>query len=199
MKKGMMTLSILLMLCLILPLQLHAEKPLETVQVQVNKLLDVLSDPTLKAESESETEKKKIWAIVDSIFDYTALSRRSLGRNWKRMNPDQQKEFTYLFRRLLGNLYMDRIMTYTDEKVIFIKEKVFSKNKAEVESKIITKSKEIPVSYRMILKNDSWGVYDVVIEGVSLVRNYRSQFKSILKNKTSSDLLRILREKVEGK
>jgi len=199
MKKGMMTLSILLMLCLILPLQLHAEKPLETVQVQVNKLLDVLSDPTLKAESESETEKKKIWAIVDSIFDYTALSRRSLGRNWKRLNPDQQEEFTYLFRRLLGNLYMDRIMTYTDEKVIFIKEKVFSKNKAEVESKIITKSKEIPVSYRMILKNDSWGVYDVVIEGVSLVRNYRSQFKSILKNKTSSDLLRILREKVEGK
>ena len=199
MKKGMMTLSILLMLCLILPLQLHAEKPLETVQVQVNKLLDVLSDPTLKAESESETEKKKIWAIVDSIFDYTALSRRSLGRNWKRMNPDQQKEFTYLFRRLLGNLYMDRIMTYTDEKVIFIKEKIFSKNKAEVESKIITKSKEIPVSYRMILKNDSWGVYDVVIEGVSLVRNYRSQFKSILKDKTSSDLLRILREKVEGK
>ena len=199
MKKGMMTLSILLMLCLILPLQLHAEKPLETVQVQVNKLLDVLSDPTLKAESESETEKKKIWAIVDSIFDYTALSRRSLGRNWKRLNPDQQKEFTYLFRRLLGNLYMDRIMTYTDEKVIFIKEKVFSKNKAEVESKIITKSKEIPISYRMILKNDSWGVYDVVIEGVSLVRNYRSQFKSILKDKTSSDLLRILREKVEEK
>jgi len=199
MKKGMMTLSIFLMLCLILPLQLHAEKPLEIVQIKVNKLLDVLSDPSLKAGSETETEKKKIWAIVDSIFDYTALSRRSLGRNWKRLNPDQQKEFTHLFRRLLGNLYMDKIMTYTDEKVIFIKEKVFSKNKAEVETKVITKSKEIPISYRMILKNDFWKVYDVVIEGVSLVRNYRSQFKSILKDKTSSDLLRILREKVEGK
>ena len=130
------------------------------------------------------------------MFDYTELSRRSLGRNWKRLDTDQQKEFVNLFRRLLGKAYMDRVMVYTDEKVVFFKESLFSGNKAEVKSKIITKSNEIPMDYRLILENDFWKVYDMSIEGVSLVKNYRSQFKSILKDKTPSDLIRILREKV---
>jgi phospholipid transport system substrate-binding protein len=158
--------------------------------------LDVLRDPSLKTKSKSEVKQKKIWTIVDSIFDYKELSKRSLGRNWRRLNPDQQKEFVNLFRRLLGKAYMDRIMAYADEKVVFFKETFFSENKAEVKSKLITKSNEIPMYYRLILENDSWKVYDVSIEGVSLVRNYRSQFKSILKDKAPSDLLQILRKKV---
>jgi phospholipid transport system substrate-binding protein len=196
MKKGMMTLSVCFIFCIIFPLQVHAEKPLEIVKAQVNDLIDVLNDPALKAKSQTENKEKKIWTIVDGIFDYTELSRRSLGRNWKRLDPDQQKEFVNLFRRLLGKAYMDRIMVYTDEKVVFIKETLFSENKAEVKSKLITKSNEIPMFYRMIRQDDSWKVYDVSIEGVSLVRNYRSQFKSILKDETPSDLLQILREKV---
>jgi phospholipid transport system substrate-binding protein len=196
MKKGMMTLSVYFLFCLIFPLQVHAEKPLEIVKAQVNDLLDVLRDPSLKTKSKSEVKQKKIWTIVDSIFDYKELSKRSLGRNWRRLNPDQQKEFVNLFRRLLGKAYMDRIMAYADEKVVFFKETFFSENKAEVKSKLITKSNEIPMYYRLILENDSWKVYDVSIEGVSLVRNYRSQFKSILKDKAPSDLLQILRKKV---
>ena len=196
MKRKIMLISVCFIFCLVFPLQVHAEKPMEAVQSRINNLLDVLKDPSLKAESKSEIKEEKIWSIVDSIFDYKELSRRSLGRNWRRLNPDQQKEFTDLFRKLLGKVYMGRLMESTAPKVVFMKEIIFSKNKAEVQSKVITKSNEIPMFYRMILHNDSWKVYDVSIEGVSLIRNYRSQFKSILKDKTPSDLLRILRKKV---
>ena len=91
---------------------------------------------------------------------------------------------------------MDKILAFTDEKVVFEKERVVSETKVEVQSKIITASAEIPINYRMIKKGDEWNVYDVLIEGVSLVKNYRSQFKDILTNKTPEDLLEILRKKV---
>ncbi len=184
------------MFCLIFPPSVHAGKPLETAQSQVDKLMNVLRDPALKPESESAVKKEKIWAIVDDIFDYTELSKRSLGRNWKRLHPDQQEEFAHLFSRLLGKVYMDRIMAYTDEKIVFLKESIFSEDEAEVQSKIITNANQIPMDYRMILRNDSWKVYDVVIEGVSLISNYRSQFNSILTDKSPADLIQILKEKV---
>jgi phospholipid transport system substrate-binding protein len=194
--KRMMILSVFFIFCLIFPFQVHAEKPMEVVQSRVNVLLDVLRDPSLKAKSTSEIKEKKIWAIVDSIFDYKELSKRSLGRNWKKLNSAQQEEFTDLFRKLLGRVYMDRLVESKGPEVFFTKEILFSKNKAEVQSKVLTESNEIPIFYRMILKEDSWKVYDVSIEGVSLVRNYRSQFKSILKDKTPADLLQIMRKKV---
>jgi len=196
MKKRMVTLGACFIFCIIFPLKVHAEKPLEIVKTQVDNLLNVLSDPALKAKSQTENRKKQVWAIVDGIFDYSELSRRSLGRNWKRLDPDQQKEFVDLFRKLLGKAYMGKTMAYTDEKVVFFKETLFSENKAEVKSKLITKSNEIPMDYKLILKNHSWKVYDVSIEGVNLVKTYRGQFNSILKDKTPSDLIQILREKV---
>jgi len=196
MKKRILGLAMILMMFLIFPLRVNAATALETIQSQVNKVLDVLEDPALKAESARETKKKKIWEIADSIFDYNTLSKRALARNWKKFNPDQQKEFTDLFGRLLGNVYMDRILEYDDQKVVFEKERKLADDRAEVQSKLVTSSREIPMNYRMIMKNGEWKVYDVIIEGVSMVKNYRSQFRKILTNKSPEDLLKILRKKV---
>jgi phospholipid transport system substrate-binding protein len=173
----------------------RAGAPFDILQTEVNRVLDVLRDPALKTESAEEIREKKIWSIVDGVFDYTELSRMVLGRHWRQFNTAQKEEFTSLFSRLLGSVYIQRIMTYTDEKVVFERETMMTDTKAEVQTRIITESKEIPVHYRMILKETEWRIYDVVIEGISLIANYRSQLREILASKSPEDLLEILRKK----
>ena len=196
MKRHVMGLSILMLFLSALPV--YAGAPLDTVQTNVNKVLDVLRDPNLKGESAKGTKKEKLEAIYEQMFDGVELSMRTLGANWKKLNPAQQKEFVQLYRQILEKAYIDKILSYTDEKIVFPKESMLSNNQAEVQTKVITSSKEIPIFYRMILKNGTWKVYDVVIENVSLVQNYRSQFNSILAKNTPDQLLEILRKKVKG-
>lgn len=187
---------LILMLALVMPLQANAGAPLDSVQTQINSLLSVLRDPSFKALPTKKEKKEKIWPIINEIFDYNELSRRALALNWKKLNNQQRQEFTDLFSKLLAIVYMDRLLEYTDEKVVFGKEKMLSKNSVEVQSKIVTSSKEIPIHYRLILKNGTWRVYDVLIEGISLTQNYRSQFKSILSKQPPEELLKMLRKKV---
>jgi len=99
---------------------------------------------------------------------------------------------------VLEKAYIDKILSYTNEKIVFPKETMLASNQAEVQTEIITSSKTIPIFYRLILKDDTWRVYDVVVENVSLVQNYRSQFNSILAKNTPDQLLEILRKKVGG-
>ena len=180
---------------IMVPVPTQAASAFAVIQTQVNKVLEVLRNPT---ENKAE-KKKKILALADGIFDYTELSRLSLANYWRRFTPEQQKEFTRLFGKLLAHDYMDRIMQYTNEKVIFGKEIKLSENTTEVRSDIITKARTIPMAYRMIWEKGEWKVYDVVVEGVSLVMNYRSQFREILANKSPEDLLKMLRGKVRGR
>ena len=186
-----------LVLLLFVPLYVHAGAPTDTVQSHVNQVLNVLRDPAMKAESAKEAKQNKIGSIAESLFDYTELSRRSLARNWENFSPSQQKEFAGLFGKLLGNTYMDRILAYTDEKVVYSKETMLSERTAEVQSKVVAKSGDIPIYYRLILKSDKWMVYDVIIEGVSLVNNYRGQFNQILSKNPPEHLIETVRKKVE--
>jgi phospholipid transport system substrate-binding protein len=179
-------------------LPVYAGAPLDTVQTNVNKVLDVLRDPKLKAESAKGTKKEKLDAIYEQMFDEVELSRRTLGGHWNKLNPAQQQEFIQLYRQMLEKAYLETILSYTNEKVVFSKENMLSSNQAEVQAKVITSSKEIPIFYRVILKDGTWKVYDVVVEGVSLVQNYRSQFNSILAKNTPDQLLETLRTKVKG-
>jgi len=174
------------------PLFAETGEPRQSIEAQVNNLLGVLSDKALTDEAAKE---KRIWEIVNGIFDYEELSRRTMGRNWKKLNAAQQKEFPELFSKVLGNVYKDRIMAYTSEKVVFDDNVMVTDGKAEIKSRILASGKEIPIDYRMIEINGKWKVYDVVIEGVSLVSNYRSQFNSILTNKSPEDLMDTLRKK----
>jgi phospholipid transport system substrate-binding protein len=180
------------------PLPVYAGAPLDTVQTNVNKVLDVLRDPKLKGESAKGIKKEKLEATYKQMFDEVELSMRTLGKNWTKLNPAQQQEFVQLYRQILEKAYIDKILSYTNEKIVFSKENMLSNNQAEVQTKVLTSSKEIPIFYKVILKDGTWKVYDVVVENVSLVRNYRSQFTSILAKNTPDQLLEILRKKVKG-
>ena len=194
MKKAL--LGFLLTLLLIFPTFAYSGTPLDTVKENVNKVLEVLRDPTLKGEPGRKVKKEKIRSISEEMFDFTELSKRSLGQSWKRFNPDQQEEFIKLFKLILETAYADKITSYTDEKVTFKEEVILSKKAVEVPTTIVTKTSEIPINYRLLQEKERWKVYDVVIEGVSLVNNYRTQFREILANKTPEALLDILRKKV---
>jgi len=171
-----------------------AATPLETVEGHVHQVLGVLQDPA----PERKTKEEKIWTMVQTMFDFTELSKRTLGRGWRKLDSNQRHTFTDLFSRLLSDVYMDRVLSYKDEKVIFEKEKIKSDQYADVETSIITETEPISMVYRVILEKGQWRVYDVVIEGVSLIKNYRSQFNEILRNKTPDDLIELIRKKLEG-
>jgi phospholipid transport system substrate-binding protein len=141
---------------------------------------------------------EKLRLIYNELFDDVELSRRTLSRNWNSLNVEQRKEFVVLFRQVLEKAYIDRILSYTDEKIVFDREVMVSGTQAEVQTKVVTASKEIPIIYRVILKDNAWKVYDVVIENVSLVLNYRTQFNDILAKNTPAQLIEILRKKVKG-
>ncbi len=196
MKRYVIGLSIFMFFLSALPV--HAGAPLDTITTNVNKVLDVVRDPKLKDESAKGAKKEKLEAIYEKMFDEVELSKRTLGVNWTKLNPAQQKEFIQLYRQVLEKAYIDKILSYTNEKIVFSKENMLSNNQAEVQTNVITSSKEIPIFYRVILKDGAWKVYDVVIENVSLVQNYRSQFNSILAKNTPDQLLEILRKKVKG-
>lgn len=196
MKRRLVRLALIVVL-LYNPISAYAGAPLETVKGHVNKVLDVLRDPSLKGGSTEEIKKDRIRVISDKMFDYTELSRRTLGQNWKKFKPEQQQEFIELYKSILEGAYIDRIMSYSDEKVLFNRENQLSEKTVEVQTSILTKKADIPISYRVIRKEGEWRVYDVIIEGVSLVSNYRSQFSQILGNKTPEGLLKQLRKKAE--
>jgi len=185
-----------LILCLIFPVSSFSGQPTEAVKGNLDKVLDVLRDPSLKAESAKKAKKDKIRDISEEMFDFTELSKRSLGKNWSKFNPDQQKEFVGLYKSLLEDAYADKIMLYADVKIVFSKEVALTEKTVEVQSTVLRKSGEIPIYYRVVMKDGVWRVYDVVIEGISLINNYRSQFKEILVNKPPESLLETLRKKV---
>ena len=189
---------ILLILLLALPVSASTQTDgaLDFVRTSVDKVLTILRDPAYKVESTREVQRQKLRTLVEILFDYDEISRRTLGRNRKAFTPEQMDEFSDLFTRFLEKIYLNRIQKYSDEKVIYGKATILSKNKAEVETNIVTASKQIPINYRVVFQHEEWRGYDVIIEGVSLVRNYRSQFNKILQKKTPEDLLQQLRDKV---
>jgi phospholipid transport system substrate-binding protein len=180
---------------MVVPLTAYASTPLATVQMHVNSVLEILRDPSLKGEAKKKLRQDRIRNISEKMFDFTELSRRTLAQNWKEFSDSQKKDFIELYKTVLESAYIDKIMAYTDEKVVFQKETALTDKTSEVQTAVMTRKAEIPINYRVIRTDDGWRVYDVVVEGVSLVNNYRSQFREILMNKTPDDLLEILRKK----
>jgi phospholipid transport system substrate-binding protein len=185
-----------LILCLIFPLPAFAGVPLEAVKGHLDKVRDVLRDPSLKAESAKKAKKERIRVIAEKMFDFTELSKRTLAQNWRKFSPEQQKEFIELYTSFLGDAYVNKIMAYSDEKIVFNKEVVLTEKTVEVQSSVLRKNGDVPLYYRVTLKDGVWRVYDIIIEGVSLINNYRSQFREILSNKPPESLLETLRKKV---
>ena len=190
---------ILLAVLLIAPLHVYAAGAKAAVEGQINKMLTKMKEPAFK-ELPKDAKLAEIRGVINEIFDYKQLSRRTLGREWKKFKPEQQTEFVDLFSQLLENVYADRILAYTHEKIEFGKETQLKKGRMEVESYIITlDNTKVPLFYRMSNKSGQWLVYDIVIEGVSMIKNYRGQFRQILSKKKPEDLLQTLRKKVKDK
>ena len=182
---------------LMLPICASAATPMNTVEASVNQLLAVLGDPALEGEAGKQKKKEAIHRISDVLFDFYALSRRTLGPNWKKFTPEQRQEFINLYRKLLESIYMDRLLQYQDEKVKFVKEVSLSDTRAEVHSAIVSASGDIPIHYKLYLKNGIWKTYDLIVENVSLVGNYRTQFNSMLSKDPPEKVLDAIREKVK--
>jgi phospholipid transport system substrate-binding protein len=182
-------------LFIVIPFQAYAASAKETVETSVNKVTKTLSDPTFKAKSK-DAKIKEIGNIIGEVFDYTELSKRTLGREWKKMKPEQQKEFIELFKELLQGVYADRLLAYEDEKIEFGNEIELKKGMAEVQSNIVlSDGTKVPIFYRLTNKSGEWKTYDLILEGVSMVKNYRSQFREIISKDSPEKLLEIMRNK----
>jgi phospholipid transport system substrate-binding protein len=172
---------------LLIPLTGQAEvapTPTELVQETVDAVIALLKEKSL----DPDIRRDKIRALIDDSFDFRLMSQRALSANWKQATPDQQERFVDLFSQLLEWAYIGRIEAYTDEKVRYVDEK-HKKGRAQVDTLILSGSTEIPVNYRLHKMGGRWRVYDVVIEQVSLIRNYRSSYREIVKQQGIDGLL----------
>ena len=194
MRKWLIGLNLLVLSTI--PIQVHADTALDTIKSSVNQALAVLRDPALKGESAKEVKKARLRQIFDGTFDYAELSRSTLSRNWDKLKPDQQKEFMQLYKTLLEKVYMDTILSYKDQEVVFGKERALRENRVEVDTKLLSGSTETPINFRMIAKGGGWWVYDFVIENISVVSNYRSQFGRVLTKQSPEEMLAALRKQV---
>jgi phospholipid transport system substrate-binding protein len=184
-------------LFLFIPLTVMAGEPTERIRIVSDRLISIISDSALLAPEMAEKREQMIMETVNSVFDWEEFSRRALARHWAKRTDQEKREFVSLFGRLVKSAYMGKTRQYSDVSVQFTDEKIEGAY-SKVSTNVITSSgTQIPFEYRMIKKNGTWWVYDVYIEGVSLVNNYRSQFNSILARSSYEDLVKRLKEKVD--
>ena len=176
--------------------QTSAGVPTEQLTGTVDEVLRIVSSPEFSNGKKKVERRKLLKKAVAPLFDFTEMSRRALGQHWRELGAEEKMEFTDLFASLLEHAYAGTIdsYSYAGEKVLYIDERV-EDSYAEVDTKIVRGPDRYAISYRMLKTDDQWKVYDVAVEGVSLVNNYRSQFNKILANKSMSDLMKKLREK----
>ncbi len=170
----------------------------DQVKGTVDQVLKILTDSALKGEQKTQERRAKLRQVVLQRFGFTEMSKRALGRYWNERTPEERKEFVRLFTDLLERAYVDRVEGYTSEKILYLDE-VVDGNFSEVKSKIVTKrNQEVPILYRLLKNDSNWEVYDIVIEGVSLVNNYRTQFSKIIRTSSYEELVKKMQAKLEG-
>ena len=172
-----------------------APDPVVFVKEAVDEIIAILQDEKLAVPARRAERKQRVVAIVENKFDFRDMSMRALAKHWRERTPEEQDRFVFLFKTLLENTYIAKIETYSGEKVVF-KKTARQGNKAVVYSELIRKKVETPVNYKLKSNDYHWLVYDVEVEGVSLVNNYRTQFASILNKENFAGLIARLEEKV---
>ncbi len=176
-----------------------AGEPTDQIRQTTDKVISIVTDPALKEPGRVDERRKVLRTAVDERFDWDEMARRSLARHWAGRTDEEKREFTSLFSDLLERTYMDKVEGYSGEKVVYEGETVEG-DYGVVKVKILTvKNTEISVEYRVRKKEDGWFIYDVSIEGVSLVNNYRTQFNSIILRSSYPELVKKLRAKLAKK
>lgn len=172
-----------------------AGEALDLVKSAAERAMATLKDPKLKSPDKKKERIERLKEVINPIFDYEEMARRTLGAHWRRRTPAEQEEFARLFRAFLERIYSDKVDFYDGEKVVFGRETV-EQEYAQVESTVINaKGDESSVVYRLKRADGKWRVYDAVVENISIVNNYRSQFDRVISKSSYEELKRMLKEK----
>ncbi|MFZ1060926.1 MAG: ABC transporter substrate-binding protein [Candidatus Rokuibacteriota bacterium] len=175
-----------------------AVTPTEQLKGSIDKIIPILEDPTLKGDAKLKERRAAIRRVATDVFDFTESARRALGPHWERRTAEERQEFARLLGDLLERAFASRLEQYAGERIQYTGEAVDG-NLATVKTRIITKSgAELPVDYQVLRRGDRWFVYDVWIEGVSLMNNYRAQFNKIIQTSSYEDLVRKLKAKQQS-
>lgn len=170
--------------------------PTGAVKETVDQVFVVLRDQALKDPGREMERRAKLEEIIGRRFDYAEMAKRTLASQWKGLSPEQQQEFVALFQQFLANSYVGNVDGYSEEEVEYLKEREKGEF-AEVQTKVVSPKVQIPLDYRLLQKDGEWRVYDVVIDGVSLMKNYRGQFSRIINSSSFEALLEKLRSKAD--
>ena len=183
------------MLLLVAPESTLAGAASDQLKQSVEKIQAILTDPSLKGEAKSTTRRQKLKEAVSERFAFDEMAKRSLGAQWQKRSPAEQQEFVRLFTDLLEGAYLSKVEEYSGEKIQFVNERQ-EKDFAEVNTKLINrKGESFALDYRLFNLNGDWKVTDVVIENISLVNNYRSQFNRVLSKSSFEDLVQAMKQK----
>ena len=171
--------------------------PTDQLRASIDRVIKTLEDPELKKEHRARERRKMVRKVAEEIFDFSETAKRSLAVHWQGRTPAERDEFVQLFGNLLERSYISKIELFNGEKIAYGGEAIDG-DQAMVRTKIVTKQgTEVPVDYRMLKRAERWLVYDVVIEGVSLVSNYRTQFNKIIQTSSYQELVKKMRSKQE--
>ena len=171
--------------------------PTDQVREYTEAVIRVLEDPSLKAEDKRSERRAAVRKIAAEVFDVQETARRALGPHWQQRTPQQREEFVALFAELLEQTYISKIDLFGGERLRFTEEKIDGEH-AIVRAKVVTRHQtEVPVEARMLRRGDRWGIYDITIENISLIGNYRAQFDRIIRTSSYEDLVRRLRSRGE--
>ncbi len=174
----------------------YGAQPIETLEKLIQQVIGILNDAKYQDASKADQQQKDIWKATQKGFDFELISKLALGKYRKRFSKPELKEFTNLFTELLGDTYIIKLQEgFKNEKVTYLSQDLISDVKARVKTIVIRKGVDVPVDYSMRLRDSKWRVYDIKIEGVSLVKNYRTQFNTFLLKKSPAKLITHLKEK----
>ena len=185
------------MLCIAFGSSAHAGPPTEQLKGAVDRIIAVLKDPALKAPAMKLERRNRIFKLMEEQFDFSEMAKRSVGEPWNRISEAEQRQFEVAFSGLLERTYITKIEKYSDEKVQFTNERAKGDRYVAVHSEIMSGGRTIPLDYSLHNVNGRWLVYDVNIEGVSLVTNYRSQFADVMRKEGFKGLMSKLDEKLK--
>jgi phospholipid transport system substrate-binding protein len=170
------------------------ESPTEVVRATINEVIRILEDPELKGPAKLIPRRRRLEQVIAARFDYTEMSRRALAAHWRPLTAAEQTEFVELFKSFLSDRYAEKIEGYAGEQVSYLSERIEG-TYAEVRTELHSSKVEIPMDYRLFLKGGRWHAYDIVADGVSLVKNYRSQFNKIIRESSYQGLVEKLRDR----
>jgi phospholipid transport system substrate-binding protein len=173
---------------------LGVESPTVVVRGTIDEVIRLVSDEGLKTPDQATHRRQLLEEIIGQHFDFEEMAKRSLAAHWRNRSEAEHQEFASLFQSLLSKTYAVKIENYSGEKVQYLKERL-KDSFAEVQTTIVSNKTEIAIDYRLLLKDGDWRVYDVVVDGVSLVKNYRVQFDRIIRDSSYEELVKTLRDK----